>query len=59
MTVAQLLASMDSAELSEWIAFYQLKAEEQRESEMAARAESGLQQAHGMVRSGNYRSNPR
>ncbi len=50
MTVAQLLASMDSQELSEWMAYYRLQDERQRESEMQSRAESGLQQAHGMVR---------
>ena len=50
MTVAQLLSSMDSAELAEWMAYYELQAEARREADMAARAQAGVSQAHGMVK---------
>lgn len=41
MTVAELLARMSQREIMEWEAHFILKAEERREQEMAASAESG------------------
>lgn len=50
MPVAHLLASMDSQEFAEWMAYFKVLDDQRREQEMAARAEAGLQKAHGMVR---------
>lgn len=42
MTVKQLGRSMDSAELSEWMAYYRIEAEDRRKAMMAAQANRGL-----------------
>lgn len=39
MTVKKMLATLDSSEVTEWMAFYEIRAEEQRAE--AARARAG------------------
>tara|TARA_R110002110_G_scaffold115958_10_gene287252 strand:+ start:3647 stop:3802 length:156 start_codon:yes stop_codon:yes gene_type:complete len=40
MTVRELLARTDSVELSEWIALYQIEADEQKRQTLRAKAEA-------------------
>lgn len=42
MTVGQLLRSMTSSELSEWLAFYLVEAEEAKKAQLEAEAQSKL-----------------
>jgi hypothetical protein len=42
MTVSQMLKSLDSRELSEWMAFYMLEAEEQEQADKKANMKSGM-----------------
>ncbi len=45
MTRAELLRRLDSAELSEWIAYFQLEGEEMERAQLEARARAKL--GHG------------
>lgn len=43
MTVRQLLRSISSSELSEWMAYYKLENEEKKRALAEAKAQSGVQ----------------
>ena len=47
MTVRQLLTSLDSAELSEWLAYFQLEHELQRQAELDAKLHKAFGDANG------------
>jgi hypothetical protein len=50
MTVAQLLGSVDSRELSEWMALYVLEGQERKQAELAAKAAAAEQRLRGRGR---------
>ena len=47
MTVRQLLTSLDSEELSEWMALQRVEREEQKQSQLRAKAELAEQKLRG------------
>ena len=49
MSVRELLARLDSRELSEWLALYRIEREERMRAELKARAVAG---AHRSIRKG-------
>lgn len=50
MPVGVMLATMSSYELTEWIAYFNLEAKEQRQAELGRRAESNRKQAGQQLR---------
>ena len=45
MTVGVMLATMSSSELSEWMAYFNIEAKEQRQAELGRRAETNRKNA--------------
>lgn len=52
MTVGRLSAEMSSAELSDWIAYYELEAEDRSKREVAARAARAHDKAKALPKRG-------